>query len=109
MSQGCLNGVLGCLKGVPNAFQVFRVYISLGFLGSMILKGVLRYLKLSVKFQENFTKITRVTLPPSHHFSPGTFQNCKQCKRGTLKLKLICKFVAQLYSVHCTVKDPVIS
>ena len=30
-------------------------------------------------------------------------------KRGTLKLKLICKFVAQLYSVHCTVKDPVIS
>ena len=30
-------------------------------------------------------------------------------KRGTLKLKLIGKFVAQMFTVHCTVEVPVIS
>ena len=54
MSQGCLNGVLGCLKGVPNAFQVFRVYISSVFLGSMILKGVLRVFKIFSEVSRKF-------------------------------------------------------
>ena len=46
MSQRCLKGVSGCLKGVLSEFQVYRVYISFVFLGSIILKGVSTVFKI---------------------------------------------------------------
>ena len=54
MSQRCLKCVPGCLKSVPSAFEVYCVYISLVFLGSMILKGVSR---VSEIFSENSRKL----------------------------------------------------
>ena len=54
MSKGCLKGVSGCLKVVLSVFQEYCVYISLGFLGSMILKGVLRVFKIFSEVSKKF-------------------------------------------------------